>query len=84
MIVRAAIKVNGVVYIGAKGKRHDSVIHDIVNIHKLPSPVGGVQGFVDNKHKFLDRHEAAKHAFKCGQLPGDKECPDIIMSEDLW
>lgn len=84
MITNAAIELNGRVYVGAKGKRHDSVIHDMVKIHNLPIPIMGVQGFVDHTGAFLNRHDAAIHAFECGQLPNDAKCPDIILSEDLW
>lgn len=84
MITRAAIEQNGKVYIGAEGKRHDSVIHDMVIIHGLPKPIMGVQGFIDHTGVFLNRQDAARHAFECGQLPNDKTCPEIILSEDLW
>jgi len=84
MITLAAIKENNMVYVGKKGQRHDSVINDMITIHKLPPPVTGIQGFVDESGTFYNRHDAAKHAFECGQLPNDDKCPEIILSENLW
>ena len=79
MIVLAAIKKDGIVYIG---QRHS----DILCNERRPFGFlkNGIQGFVDQEGKFYNRHDAAKHAFTCGQLPHDKTCPDIIVSEDLW
>jgi hypothetical protein len=82
MITHAAIEKDGVVYVGATGQRHNHILCD------ASRPFGflknGTQGFVDETGKFYNRHDAARHAFACGQLPYDKECPDIILSEDLW
>ena len=84
MITRVAIKVDDRVFVGEKEKRHDSVIHEIFDVLGKKAARRGVQGFIDDKGSFLDRHDSAKHAFKCGQLLFDKTCPDIILSEDLW
>ena len=82
MIILAAIKKNAIVYKGTVGQRHSDILCD------KSRPFGffkdGVQGFVDDKGIFYNRHDAAIHAFECGQLPNDDICPDIIMSEDLW
>ena len=82
MITLAAIKLNETVYVGAPGQRHCHILCD------ASRPFGalkfGTQGFVDESGKFYNRHDAALHAFECGQLPNDKKCPDIILSEDLW
>ena len=82
MIILAAIKKNGIVYIGKTGQRHSDILCD------KSRPFGflkrGIQGFVDDKGIFYNRHDAAIHTFECGQLPNDGKCPDIIMSEDLW
>jgi hypothetical protein len=83
MIRFAAIKLDDKVYVGALGERHNHVIASMV-ASGLPTPIKGVQGFTDDSGAFLDRHQAAQHAFACGQLPFDKTCPDIIISEDLW
>ena len=44
------------------------------------------EGFFTEKGKFLDRWEAADHAYECGQLVETAEEPriDRLMSEDLW
>jgi len=82
MITLVAIEKNGTVYVGAKGQRHNHLICD--KGRPFGFMKGGTQGFVDDTGKFYNRHDAAQHAFECGQLPNDKKCPDIIVSEDLW
>ncbi|MDD5649373.1 MAG: hypothetical protein PHF86_03000 [Candidatus Nanoarchaeia archaeon] len=82
MITLAAIEKNGVVYVALPGQRHNHIICDTSRPFGFMK--GGIQGFVDEKGKFYNRHDAACHAFECGQLSNDKECPDIIISEDLW
>ena len=44
------------------------------------------EGFFTDKGEFLDRWEAADHAYECGQLVETAEEPriDRLMSEDLW
>ena len=44
------------------------------------------EGFLTDKGEFLDRWEAADHAYECGQLVETAEEPriDRLMSEDLW
>ena len=83
MIKRVAVRLGKRVFVGADGKRHDSVITEMILVHEL-SVADSVNGFIDDKGNFLNRREAAKHAFECGQLPNDKTCPEAIMSEDLW
>ena len=84
MVVRSAVKLGGVVYVGAEGGRHDEVIQDMLDVHGVQSFAGVVEGFVDHEGRFMNRAEAARHAFGCGQLPDDLVCPDCIVSEDLW
>ena len=45
-----------------------------------------IEGFLTDKGEFLDRREAADHAYECGQLVETAEEPriDRLMSEDLW
>lgn len=44
------------------------------------------EGFFTEKGEFLDRWDAADHAYECGQLVETAEEPriDRLMSEDLW
>ena len=44
------------------------------------------EGFFTEKGKFLDRWEAADHAYECGQLVETAEEPriEVLFSEDLW
>ena len=86
MIVRTAIELNGKVYVGELHQRHDDVYLSMINDHKVPTQAMNkcIMGFIDDKGVFLNRQDAAKQAFACGQLPHDKTCPEIIVSEDLW
>lgn len=49
-------------------------------------PFISVEGFLTDKGDFLDRWEAADHAYECGQLVETAEEPriDRLISEDLW
>ena len=49
-------------------------------------PFVDVEGFLTDKGEFLDRREAADHAYECGQLVETAEelRIDRLMSEDLW
>lgn len=71
------------VYIGGHKQRHSHLIHSMVK-EGLDDQIKGTQGFVDDTGTFLNRADAAKHAWACGQLPNDKTCPEAIISEDLW
>jgi len=44
------------------------------------------EGFFTEKGEFLDRREAADHAYECGQLVETAEEPRVVIlfSEDLW
>jgi len=77
MIKEAAIKKDGVVY---TGHRHCDVIRKMILEYKLTDTYG-IQGFVTNEDKFVDRVEAAKIAFKCGQISNKKV---QLYSEDLY
>ncbi len=45
-----------------------------------------MEGFLTDKDIFLDRCQAADHAYECGQLVESAEEPsiEILFSEDLW
>ena len=79
MIVESAILDNGTVY---TGHRHPDIIRIMVDLG-LPTPIKGVQGFVDDKGQFLDRIAAAKHTLECGQITA-LNWPPNLYSEDLW
>jgi hypothetical protein len=78
-IKEAAIMHDGKIW---TGRRHSDVIRKIVEeLGRQAAPVRGIQGFVTECGKFLDRREAAKVAFEAGQV---KELFPILMSEDLY
>ena len=79
MITAAAIqKKDGAVYVGNKNDRHDTVF-----LSKPEDFFDGndIMGFVTDTGEFLNRKDAAKHAFECGQV--DK-LDDSLISEQLW
>ena len=80
MIVRVALKLKGMILIGKKNARHDSLFtHDVLEII-LAGWDKGTQGFITDDGEFLNRIQAGIHAYHCGQTK-DKR---ILTSEDLW
>ena len=78
MIIRVAMQHNesGLFLVGAEGDRHDALYTSF--------PVEGgawTQGFLTDNGRFLDRKQAAAHAYECGQVP---ELADSVISEELW
>lgn len=74
MLVSAAIKsIDGSVYTGI---RHAECVNKINGCLD-----GIIQGFLTEDKKFLNREDAAKHAYWCGQV---KELFESLTSEDLW
>lgn len=45
-----------------------------------------MEGFITDDGRFLDRVQAADHAYACGQLIKGSEEPriEVLFSEDLW
>ena len=80
MIKCAAIRIGKDVY---TGRRHNNIIEELVKKKGMKSPIYGEQGFVDDKGKFFNRLEAAKHALECGQIKKLK-WPPKLYSEDLY
>jgi len=64
MIEAAAIRKNGIIY---TGRRHCEILCD------RSRPFGFLksaeQGFITDTGVFMNREEAGKHAFQCGQIP---------------
>ena len=89
MIVSAAVKIILDDYMGTEvcipvHRHKDSkVIGEMLLGYK---PFIDAEGFLTDKGIFLDRREAADHAYECGQLVETAEEPriDRLMSEDLW
>lgn len=78
MIKHAAIKKDSIVYVGY---RHDRIFRTLTECGV--SSVDAVQGFVNDKGKFLDRLEAAKEALEQGQIK-ELKWPPKLYSEDLY
>lgn len=75
MIKQAAISVNGMIF---RGKRHKDIKMRNKHIFGINS---GTEGFVTNAGLFVDRKEAAKIAYMCGQI---KSPVDKLKSEHLY
>ena len=67
----------------AIGKRHCDCIKVLYKIDGV-KPVGGEQGFVDERMNFYDRKRAAVYALKCGQIKKLKYSEDELYSEDIY
>lgn len=76
MIKEAAILKNGIIY---TGKRHNIILCDKSRPFQFLQ--NGEQGFITDKGEFLNREDAAKHAFQCGQIKVEKK---RLLSEDLY
>ena len=89
MIVSAAVKVvlddycGTTVCIPVHRHKDGIVICEMLLGYK---PYCLAEGFLTDADEFLDRWEAADHAYECGQLIETAEEPriDRLMSEDLW
>ena len=75
MIKQAAIRYNGVIFIG---KRHRDIV---ANAPKHLDLKHGEEGFVTTQGLFLDREKAAMVALMCGQIKRPKK---KLISEDLY
>lgn len=80
MIMCVALKIDNIVLMGNPFERHDALYTDEVIALLKGKKDKGIEGFITDKGDFLDRKEAGKHAFECGQT---KEVLNLI-SEDLW
>lgn len=80
MIKEAAILKDGKIY---TGYRHDVIIRAYPPGFFISrgEECNSIQGFVTDKGKFLNRKEAGKHAYECGQINKLINC---LMSEDLY
>lgn len=65
-IINAAIKHNNKIY---KGFRHALIMEEVWKDSPGEYINQDEQGFLTNKGKFVSRSEAAKIAFKAGQIP---------------
>ena len=85
-IVAAAIKIDGFVAMVPAPGRHHHVLHRLAD-GGYPTPIGGVQGFVTDEGKFVDRTTAMDIARRSKQLlsrEGQHGPGGHLFSEDLW
>jgi hypothetical protein len=82
MIKEAAILKDGIVY---TGHRHNNILCD--KSRPFAFLRDGIQGFVTDTGIFMNRKDAANHAFECGQTKENKNItrPSTgLLSEDLY
>ena len=94
MIVSAAVKVYSTVFGRPSEYRMILPVHRHKDVYTIMKQFGHYHtdtyrcedGFLTDEGVFLDRVEAADHAYDCGQLVEDAESERItvLMSEDLW
>jgi hypothetical protein len=77
---------NPKVYFVSSPGRHHTLIKIMADMFKLPTPIGGEQGFITDTGEYVDRVEAKKLAIKYGQLldPEVRKSDKKLYSEDLW
>ncbi|MDQ3750807.1 MAG: hypothetical protein M3367_17580 [Acidobacteriota bacterium] len=80
MIKHAAIKQNGIIYVG---KRHYNRIAVMIECG-LPKPVTGEQGFVTEKGEFVTHEEALKIAVANNQIIKKHGSSSELYSEDPY
>lgn len=94
MILCAAIKTTfardgETVTVIIPGCRHADIWQLMAEL-KIPRDREEIEGFLDRKGEFLDRHEAFIHAVKCGQISAttlehkENHLETELFSEDLW
>lgn len=79
MIKSVAVKIGDTLIPGKQGERHADVILQCIKSNR--DTTWAEKGFLTETGDFLNRHQAAVHAFICGQIQEQKES---LISEDLW
>ena len=80
-IAAAAINAGGLIASMPRPARHGDVLRSLHEMLEGRQVAPGVQGFIANDGRFLDRVTAAMVAFEAGQL---SELKGELFSEDLW
>lgn len=82
MITAAAIRQDELIFSVPSPARHHHIIGKMAKAG-LPIPVGGEQGFLDDRRGFVNRAVAAEIALAEGQIK-ELPTPPALFSEDLW
>lgn len=87
-IKQAAIMRDGQIWTLPRPARHHNIIWAMNDVDGKKEgqiiPAHGIQGFIDEQGKFLERPVAAIRAQQCGQLIKPLIAPPNLFSEDLW
>jgi hypothetical protein len=81
-IVGVAIYLNEEVHALPKPLRHHNII-GFLAARGFDTPIGGIQGFITDKNRFIGREEARTLAIANGQA-ADPIHSRELFSEDLW
>lgn len=85
MIRHVAVKIGDVVHSLPKPNRHRNIYDMLPNLPKQSGfIVGGVDGFLDAKGRFLTREQALDYAISVGQIKEPQWDENKLFSEDLW
>lgn len=82
-IFQAAVRLDGKTYgVPQPGRHHD--VFRAMKAHGLPTPIGGEQGFVTSKGRFVNRREGLQIAIANSQIIAKTDPEDQLFSEDMW
>lgn len=88
-ITAAAILMDGVVISAPPPARHHDLILGTATVDDRretiarPRLIRGLQGFLTDRGRFIERNEARQIAVASGQCANPRH-PELLFSEDLW
>jgi len=86
-IIAAAIDFDGDIWsVQPPGRHHDVIAKHRAKVGPYYMSDKDIQGFITSNGDFVDRKEAAKIAYACGQITSPKKTQpqDTLFSEDVW
>jgi hypothetical protein len=84
MIKQAAVKCGDTIYTLPRPKRHPDIYEYIYNRVGLVELRKGVDGFLTDTNRFVDRCEAYEIANNANQIISEDATPAALYTEDLY
>ena len=84
MIIKSAVWHEGHLLTGHRHHDCIAIAAILVRAGVGKFPVNGIQGFLTDDGRFLNREDAAIYALKIGQIKELKFSKRDLFSEDLW
>ena len=84
MIKQAAVKCGDNIYTLPRPKRHSHIYKYIYDNAGLVELRKGIDGFLTNTDRFVDRREAYQIAKNADQIISDDASPAALYTEDLY